>query len=140
MISALPSGRAGGSRYCPYATLSGPAGRIMMQMLGSFAEFGRDMGARANPRQAQGGSRTGPKGQSASKPMAHQRTEILAMLAAGRAGADIARIFRCIAPRLAASQPRREPLPVRRADEPVFITRRNWPLRRRIAMKKLTLS
>jgi hypothetical protein len=36
--------------------------------------------------------------------MAHQRTEILAMLAAGRGGADIARIFRCIAPRLAASQ------------------------------------
>ena len=109
----------------------------MMQMLGSFAEFVRDMAARANPRQAQGGSRTGPKGQSASKPMAHQRTEILAT---ARAGADIARISRCIAPRLAASQPRREPLPVRRADEPVFITRRNWPLRRRIAMKKLTLS
>jgi hypothetical protein len=43
----------------------------MMQMLGSFAEFVRDMAARANPRQAQGGSRTGPKGQSASKPMAH---------------------------------------------------------------------
>src|SRR5207302_168432 len=90
----------------------------MMQMLGSFAEFVRDMAARANPRQAQGGSRTGPKGQSASKPMAHQRTEILAT---ARAGADIARISRCIAPRLAASQPRREPLPVRRADEPVFI-------------------
>ena len=36
----------------------------------------------------------GRKGGRRPKLMAHQKTEILAMLAAGRAGAEIARIFR----------------------------------------------
>ena len=74
MISALPSGRTGGSRYCPIRLF--------------------------------------------------KRAEILAMLAAGRASADMARIFRvhrATASRVASD------------------TRRNRPVAR-IAMKKLTLS
>jgi len=73
---------------------SGPAGRMMMQMLGSFAEFERAMvreRTRAGLKLAREQGRTGGR---RPKLTAHQKTEILAMLAAGRAGAEIARIFR----------------------------------------------
>ena len=73
---------------------SGPAGRMMMQMLGSFAEFERAMvreRTRAGLKAARDHGRTGGR---RPKLMAQQRAEILAMLAAGRAGAEIARIFR----------------------------------------------
>lgn len=43
---------------------SGPAGRMMMQMLGSFAEFERAM-VREQPRRVKGGARTGSKGRPA---------------------------------------------------------------------------
>jgi DNA invertase Pin-like site-specific DNA recombinase len=73
---------------------SGPAGRMMMQMLGSFAEFERAMvreRTRAGLKAAREQGRTGGR---RPKLTAHQKTEIIAMLAAGRAGAEIARIFR----------------------------------------------
>jgi DNA invertase Pin-like site-specific DNA recombinase len=73
---------------------SGPAGRMMMQMLGSFAEFERAMvreRTRAGLRTAR---EQGRKGGRRSKLMPRQRAEIFAMLAAGRPGAEIARIFR----------------------------------------------
>ena len=73
---------------------SGPAGRMMMQMLGSFAEFERAMvreRTRAGLKAAREQGRTGGR---RPKLTTHQKTEILAMLAAGRAGAEIARIFR----------------------------------------------
>jgi len=73
---------------------SGPAGRMMMQMLGCFAEFERAMvreRTRAGLKTAREQGRVGGR-----RPMLmpHQRTEILGMLAAGRTSADIARIFR----------------------------------------------
>ena len=73
---------------------SGPAGRMMMQMLGCFAEFERAMvreRTRAGLKTAREQGRVGGR-----RPILvpRQRIEILDMLAAGRSGADVARIFR----------------------------------------------
>lgn len=73
---------------------SGPAGRMMMQMLGSFAEFERAMVRERTRAGLKAAREQGRKGGRRPKLMAHQKTEILAMLAAGRAGAEIARVFR----------------------------------------------
>jgi DNA invertase Pin-like site-specific DNA recombinase len=73
---------------------SGPAGRMMMQMLGCFAEFERAMvreRTRAGLTAARAQGRTGGR---RPKLLAQQRSEILGILAAGRTGADVARIFR----------------------------------------------
>ena len=66
----------------------------MMQMLGSFAEFERAIVRERTRAGLKAAREQGRKGGRRPKLMAHQKTEILAMLAAGRAGAEIARIFR----------------------------------------------
>jgi DNA invertase Pin-like site-specific DNA recombinase len=70
-----------------------PAGRMMMQMLGAFAEYERGMvkertqaGMRATRAQGRHGGRR-PKFTQA------QQAEILSMLAAGRPAAEVARLF-----------------------------------------------
>lgn len=73
---------------------SGPAGRMMMQMLGCFAEFERAMVRERTRAGLKAAREQGRRGGRRPKLLAHQRSEILAMLAAGRAGAEIARIFR----------------------------------------------
>ena len=72
---------------------SGPAGRMMMQMLGSFAEFERAMmrertqsGLRAARAQGRGGGRR-------SKFTPEQKATIHAMLEAGKTPSDLARLF-----------------------------------------------
>src|SRR3982750_3802989 len=73
---------------------TGPAGRMMMQMLGSFAEFERAMvreRTRAGLRAAREAGRQGGRGH---KLLAHQKTEILGIPAAGRSGANVPRLFR----------------------------------------------
>jgi DNA invertase Pin-like site-specific DNA recombinase len=72
---------------------SGPAGR-MMQMLGSFAEFERAMVRERTRAGLKAAREQGRKGGRRSKLMPRQRPEILAMLADGRGGAEITRIFR----------------------------------------------
>jgi len=71
-----------------------PSGRMMMHMLGSFAEFEREMvrertqaGLRAARAQGRGGGRQ-------PKLTPQQQAEVLAMLSSGRSAADIARLFR----------------------------------------------
>lgn len=71
-----------------------PSGRMMMHMLGSFAQFEREMvrertqaGLRAARAQGRGGGRQ-------PKLTQQQQAEVLTMLKAGRSAADIARIFR----------------------------------------------
>lgn len=71
-----------------------PSGRMMMHMLGSFAEFEREMvrertqaGLRAARTQGRGGGRQ-------PKLTPQQQAEVLAMLSSGRSAADIARLFR----------------------------------------------
>ena len=73
---------------------SGAAGRMMMQMLGCFAEFERAMVRERTRAGLQAARERGRKGGRRPKLLAQQRTEILGMLAAGRTGADVARIFR----------------------------------------------
>jgi len=73
---------------------SAPAGRMMMQMLGSFAEFERAMVRERTRAGLKAAREQGRKGGRRSKLMPRQRAEILAMLADGRSGAEIARIFR----------------------------------------------
>lgn len=73
---------------------AGPAGRMMMQMLGSFAEFERAMVAertRAGLKVARAQGRTGGR---RPKLMPDQKSEILGMLDQGRSPADLARLFR----------------------------------------------
>lgn len=92
---------------------SGPAGRMMMQMLGCFAEFERAMlqeRTRAGLKAAREQGRTGGR-----RPvlLPHQRAEVLDMLATGRSGADVARIFRVHRATIAriAAEARLTPLP-----------------------------
>jgi DNA invertase Pin-like site-specific DNA recombinase len=73
---------------------SGPAGRMMMQMLGCFAEFERAMVRERTRAGLKIARERGRKGGRRPKLRADQRAEILAMLAAGRAGAEVARLFR----------------------------------------------
>jgi hypothetical protein len=84
-----------------------PAGRMMMQMLGAFAEYEREMvkertqaGLKASRAQGHHGGRR-PKFTQA------QRAEILSMLAAGRSAAEVARCSRRTARRSAGSTLRR---------------------------------
>jgi DNA invertase Pin-like site-specific DNA recombinase len=73
---------------------SGAAGRMMMQMLGCFAEFERAMVRERTRAGLQAARARGRKGGRRPKLLQPQRAEILDMLAAGRTGADVARIFR----------------------------------------------
>src|ERR1700759_409819 len=73
---------------------SGPAGRMMMQMLGSFAEFERAMVRERTRAGLKTAREQGRKGGRRPKLQAHQKTEILAMLAAGGGGPEVPRLFR----------------------------------------------
>jgi len=72
---------------------SGLAGRMMMQMLGAFAEFERAMVRERTRAGLKAAREQGRKGGRRPKLMPHQKTEILGMLTAGRSSADVARIF-----------------------------------------------
>ncbi|EJU11793.1 resolvase domain-containing protein [Sphingomonas sp. LH128] len=70
------------------------SGRMMMQMLGSFAEFERAMvreRTQAGLRSARAQGRSGGRQPKLSP---HQQAEVITMLTAGRSTADIARLFR----------------------------------------------
>ena len=73
---------------------AGAAGRMMMQMLGCFAEFERAMvreRTRAGLKSARENGRTGGRRPKLSP---EQKREAIGMVEAGRPAADIARIFR----------------------------------------------
>ncbi|CUX03906.1 recombinase family protein [Rhizobium pusense] len=73
---------------------SGPAGRMMMKMLGAFAEFERAM-VRERTRAGLNSAREqGRVGGRPPKFNDEQRAEIIDMLEAGRKPADVARLFR----------------------------------------------
>jgi DNA invertase Pin-like site-specific DNA recombinase len=88
---------------------SGPAGRMMMQMLGSFAEFERAMVRERTRAGLKAAREQGRKGGRRPKLTAHQKTEILAMLAAGAPVPKSPASSGSIAPPSAASPPRQEP-------------------------------
>ena len=97
---------------------SGPAGRMMMQMLGCFAEFERAMvreRTRAGLKVAREQGRVGGR---RPKLMPHQRTEILGMLAADAAAPMSPASFASTAPPSGASPLRREPYWIRSLSPP----------------------
>src|SRR4051812_1767399 len=74
---------------------AGPAGRMMVQMLGAFAEFERAMVRERTRAGLQAARIRGRKGGRRPKLSPEQKAEILDMLASGRrTAADIARLFR----------------------------------------------
>ena len=72
---------------------SGPAGRMMMQMLGAFAEFERAMVRERTKAGLKAACDRGRKGGRRPKLTSEQKAEIVEMLAAGRSAADLARLF-----------------------------------------------
>ena len=73
---------------------SGPAGRMMMQMLGSFAEFERAMVRERTNEGLKAARARGNAGGRKPKLSPDQKREITEMLAAGRSAADLARLFK----------------------------------------------
>ena len=74
---------------------SGPAGRMLMQMLGSFAEFERTMVRERTRAGLKAAAARGRKGGRQPKLTPEQKTEILDGLGSGRtSAADLARLFR----------------------------------------------
>ncbi|MCE2892645.1 MAG: recombinase family protein [Aquidulcibacter sp.] len=73
---------------------SGAAGRMMMQMLGSFAEFERAMVKERTNEGLKAARVRGNAGGRKRKLSPTQQREIMEMLAAGRSAADLARLFR----------------------------------------------
>jgi DNA invertase Pin-like site-specific DNA recombinase len=74
---------------------SGPAGRMLMQMLGSFAEFERAMVRERTRAGLKAATARGRKGGRQPKLTPEQRAEILDGLGSGRkSAADLARLFR----------------------------------------------
>lgn len=71
-----------------------PAGRMMMQMLGSFAEFERAIVRERTMAGLQAARERGRKGGRRPKLTSDQRAEIIGMLNDGRPAAEIARLFR----------------------------------------------
>ncbi|EGL64359.1 resolvase domain-containing protein [Agrobacterium sp. ATCC 31749] len=72
---------------------SGPAGRMMMQMLGAFAEFERAMVRERTRAGLDSAREQGRVGGRRPKFNDEQRAEIIEMLEAGRKPADVARLF-----------------------------------------------
>ncbi|MCJ8519741.1 DNA invertase Pin-like site-specific DNA recombinase [Pseudorhizobium tarimense] len=70
-----------------------PAGRMMMQMLGSFAEFERAIVRERTMAGLRAARARGRKGGRRPKLTIEQRAEIVGMLSDGRPAAEIARIF-----------------------------------------------
>lgn len=72
-----------------------PAGRMMMQMIGSFAEFEREMICQRTRAGLEKARREGRQGGRRQKLTPQQRREAAEMVASGRkTAADVARLFR----------------------------------------------
>jgi len=70
-----------------------PAGRMMMQMLGAFAEYEREMVKERTQAGLKAARAQGRHGGRRPKFTQAQRAEVLSMLAAGRPAAEVARLF-----------------------------------------------
>ena len=73
---------------------SGAAGRMMMQMLGSFAEFERTMVRERTKAGLENARRHGRAGGRQSKLTSEQKQEVISLLEDGRSASDVARLFR----------------------------------------------
>lgn len=72
-----------------------PAGRMMMQIVGSFAEFEREMLRERTRTGLDAARKQGRVGGRKRSPTTQQETEVVAMVNSGqKSGADAARLFR----------------------------------------------
>ena len=94
IIERIDERQAGFKSLTEAIDTTSPAGRMMMQMVGAFAEFERAMireRTRVGLKEAQAGGRTGGR---RKKLKVHQEKEIAAMvLREGRSAAQVARLF-----------------------------------------------
>ena len=94
LLETIEAAGAGFRSLTEAIDTSGPAGRMMMQMLGAFAEFERAM-VRERTRTGLDAARArGRVGGRRPKLGPEQRAEVLAMLEVGRPAAEVARVFR----------------------------------------------
>jgi len=93
ILERLETAGAGFRSLTEAIDTTAPAGRMMMQMLGAFAEYERAMVKERTQAGLRAASARGRHGGRRPKFTQAQRTEILAMLAAGRAASEIARLF-----------------------------------------------
>jgi len=94
ILERLETAGAGFRSLTEAIDTTAPAGRMMMQMLGAFAEYERAMVKERTQAGLRAASAEGRRGGRRPKFTQAQRTEILAMLAAGRAASEVARLFR----------------------------------------------
>ncbi|MER8457085.1 recombinase family protein [Mesorhizobium sp. C420B] len=97
LLLILEKIEAAGAGFCSLTEAIGTtttAGRMMMRMLGSFAEFERAHGTGTHHGGASSGQERGRKGGRRPKLTSDQRSEIIGMLNDGPPAAEIARIFR----------------------------------------------
>jgi DNA invertase Pin-like site-specific DNA recombinase len=95
LLERIESAGAGFRSLTEAVDTGGPAGRMMMQMLGAFAEFERAMVRERTQAGLKAARSRGRKGGRRPKLSPEQKAEILEMLASGRrTAAEIGRIFR----------------------------------------------
>jgi DNA invertase Pin-like site-specific DNA recombinase len=93
ILEKIDHARAGFRSLTEVIDTTTPAGRMMMQMLGSFAEFERAMVRERTHAGLQAAKAEGRQGGRRPKLLPHQKTEIIGMLGAGRSAAELARLF-----------------------------------------------
>jgi DNA invertase Pin-like site-specific DNA recombinase len=93
ILERVSTARAGFRSLTESIDTTVPAGRMMMQMLGAFAEYEREMVKERTQAGLQAARAEGRHGGRRPKFAQAQRTEILSMLAAGRSAAEVARLF-----------------------------------------------
>lgn len=94
ILERLETAGAGFRSLTEAIDTTAPAGRMMMQMLGAFAEYERAMVKERTQAGLRAASAAGRHGGRKPKFTQAQKTEILAMLATGRPASDVARLFR----------------------------------------------
>jgi DNA invertase Pin-like site-specific DNA recombinase len=93
ILDQIEQAKAGFRSLTEAVDTTGPAGRMLVQMLGAFAEFERSM-IRERTRAGLDAARSrGQRSGRRPKLNATQRGEALRMLSEGRPPADVARIF-----------------------------------------------
>ena len=94
ILDRINEAKAGFVSMTEAINTTSPAGRMMMQMLGAFAEFEREMIRERTKAGLEAARKQGRIGGRRPKLSKAQRQEALKMLDAGRSQADVARLFK----------------------------------------------
>jgi DNA invertase Pin-like site-specific DNA recombinase len=95
ILEQIAKANAGFRSLTEHVDTTTPAGRMMLQMLGSFAEFERSMVRERTRMGLEAARERGRIGGRRPKLTAHQRTEAIKMVNSGaKSAAEVARLFR----------------------------------------------